>query len=198
MQSREIRHMGTLVNQPGHAARSESAVPTGAPSRQAEFLAALNLHKRILYMLAFTYCYEREDRRELVQEMIAHLWQAYDRFDGRVSFATWMYRIAMNVAISHVRMQARRIRPSYLGMAIDIEDLEDLSDGPQGVVAHDNMRTLRTLIGQLDELDRGVLMLYLEGHTSQEIADVLGISTSSVTTRVNRVKQKLTQRFALE
>src|SRR5262245_65357115 len=76
----------------------------------ASFVARLQAHQGILYKVASAYCARREERGDLIQEMILELWRAFPRFDGRASFATWMHRVAMNVAISMHRSEGRRIR----------------------------------------------------------------------------------------
>jgi len=70
-----------------------------SPAESPDFVAHLQAHKGILYKVANAYCARREDRGDLIQEMILELWRAYPRFDGRASFSTWMHTIAMNVAI---------------------------------------------------------------------------------------------------
>ena len=80
------------------------------PPDHDRFLALLDSHKKILYKVAYTYCKGSEDRRDLMQEMVVQLWKSFDGFDGRVQFATWMYKVAMNVAISFWRSEERRIR----------------------------------------------------------------------------------------
>lgn len=163
-----------------------------SPSDEARFLALLQKHRPILYKVAFGYCRNREDRDDLVQEMAIQLWRSFFRYDGRVKFSTWAYRVAMNVAISHFRGKGRRIRDT-----LPFDELDELAaDDPLAEVAGDNMRVLRRLIEGLDELNRALVLLYLEGHTSEEIAEIVGISPGNVTTRMNRVKNELQRGFA--
>ena len=163
------------------------------PTDESRFLALFHEHRAILYKLAFGYCRNREDRVDLVQEMAIQLWRSFGRFDGRVKFSTWAYRVAMNVAISHFRGEGRRIRDTLpfdeFAYELAAEDRLAEKDG-------DNMRVLRGLIDGLDELNRALVLLYLEGHTSEEIAEIVGISPGNVTTRMNRVKNELQRGFA--
>ena len=69
-----------------------------SPTDEARFLAFLKEHRGILYKVAFGYCRDREDRGDLVQEMVIQLWRSFERYDGSVKFSTWAYRVAMNVA----------------------------------------------------------------------------------------------------
>jgi len=164
-----------------------------SPPDGTRFVALLHEHRAILYKVAFGYCRNREDRVDLVQEMATQLWRSFGRYDSRVKFSTWAYRVAMNVAISHFRGEGRRIRDTlpFDELAYEIADAAPLADE-----AGDNMRVLRQLIDGLDELNRALVLLYLEGHTSEEIAEIVGISPGNVTTRMNRVKNELQRGFA--
>jgi RNA polymerase sigma factor (sigma-70 family) len=162
----------------------------------AAFAALLEEHKALLYKVAYAYCRDREDRRDLVQEMAIQLWRSLPRFDGRVKLNTWTWRIAMNVAITHFRSEGRRIRDTVPleDFALDIAaaDRAFEEDG-------DNMRVLGQLIRGMDELNRALVLLYLEGRDQDEIAAIVGITPTNVATRIHRIKQKLTREFnALE
>ncbi len=169
-----------------------ATMPSTTADHTGEFIARLERHQRILFKVAYMYCRDRDDRQDLVQEMLIQVWRGYERFDGRVQFSTWMYRIAVNVAITHYRSERRRIRdtvplPEY---GLDIAAADALFDN-EG----DNMRELRQIINGLDELNRALILLFLEGFSSEEIAEVVGISASNVSTRINRLKTKLQTQF---
>ena len=164
-----------------------------SPPDETRFLALLQEHRAILYKVAFGYCRDREDRGDLVQEMAIQLWRSFGRYDGRVKFSTWAYRVSMNVAISHFRGETGRIRDT---LPFDELAHELATADPLAEEASDNMKVLRKLIDGLDELNRALVLLYLEGHTSEEIAEIVGISPGNVTTRMNRVKNELQRGFA--
>ena len=163
------------------------------PPDEARFLDLLQGHRGILYKVAFGYCRDREDRADLIQEMAMQLWRSFGRYDGRVKFSTWAYRVAMNVAISRFRGEGRRVRDT---LPLDELTQELAAADPLMEEAGDNMRVLRGLIDGLDELNRALVLLYLEGHTAEEIAEILGISAANVTTRVNRIRNELQRGFA--
>jgi len=160
---------------------------------ETRFLALFHEHRAILYKVAFGYCRNREDRVDLVQEMATELWRSFGRYDGRVKFSTWAYRVAMNVAISRFRGEERRIRDT---VPYDQLGFELAADDPLEAEAGDNIRVLRRLIDGLDALNRALVLLYLEGHSSEEIGEILGISPGNVTTRMNRLKTELQRGFA--
>lgn len=160
---------------------------------QATFLAHLDRHKGLLYKVANAYCQRREDRGDLIQDMVLELWRSWPRYDGRAAVSTWMHRIAVNVAISAYRGEGRRIRD-----ALPIEEFGlDLEAADRALDAEgDDLRALHQLIARLDEVNRAVILLYLEGHPLEEVASMLGMSQSNVSTRINRIKQKLQRDYA--
>src|SRR4030095_1954038 len=83
------------------------------PERQQRFEALLTENKRILYKVCHSYCRNRDDREDLAQEIIIQLWLAFGRFDDRCRFSTWMYRVALNVAISFLRKETTRARYGF-------------------------------------------------------------------------------------
>ena len=172
------------------------AMPSTPTELTGEFIARLEKHQRILFKVAYMYCRDRDDRQDLVQEMLIQVWRSYARFDERVQFSTWMYRIAVNVAITHYRNESRRIRDTVPleEYGLDIAAADTLFDSDNDG-EDDNMRALRQMINGLDELNRALILLFLEGFSSEEIAEVVGISASNVSTRINRLKTKLQAEF---
>ena len=121
-----------------------------------EFDELLVSHKRILYKICSAYCRSEADREDLAQEILIQLWQAYPRFDGRCLFSTWMYRVALNVAISFARKEGRQ---SAGRAAFDAAVLE-VAAPAEG----DEIRLLYAFIAGLKELDIA-LLLYLDGNS---------------------------------
>jgi RNA polymerase sigma factor (sigma-70 family) len=158
------------------------------PAAQDRFVTLLEEHKRILYKVASSYCRNPADRPDLLQEMAVALWRSFDRYDERYRFSTWMYRIALNVAISFYRSEVRRTRhtvpagDSVLAFATASESVEPDDE---------ELRVLHSLMQQLGELDRALLILYLDENSYDTIAGILGISETNVGTKIGRIKQKL-------
>ena len=154
------------------------------------FVQLLEQHKRILYKVASAYCADAEDRRDLAQEIVIQLWRAFPRYDDQFKFSTWMYRIGMNVAISFLRNERRRGRDTVaLDEQVDLIDFA-AADRLMGK-AGDDVRLLQRLVARLDEMSRALLVLYLEGYSHAEIAEILGISVTNTGTRINRIKERL-------
>lgn len=157
---------------------------------QDQFQRLLERHRGILIKVAGSYSRDVEERADLVQEICMQLWRAWPKYTPSRSFSTWMYRIALNVAISHLR---GRSASEHLAVPWD-EQLQDtadpLADDP---VQAQQVRALHRFIQAQPAMDRALLLLYLDGCSSREIADVLGIGESNVTTKVNRLKQRIRQ-----
>ena len=154
---------------------------------QERFWELLEQHRRIVFKVANTYGWRPEDRADLAQEIRAQLWRAFPAYDPARSFSTWMYRVALNVAISFVRTNRHRERHT-VPLEDDVHDVAHETDGGAG---DERIRALYRVIDQLDELNRALLLLYLEEHTYREIADILGLSETNVATKLSRLKQRL-------
>jgi RNA polymerase sigma factor (sigma-70 family) len=159
----------------------------GPASAEDRFAALLEEHRRILHKVARAYGRGEEDRRDLVQEMAAQLWRAFPRFDDRLRFSTWMYRVCLNVAISYVRRESVRARHLHPG---DPALLEEHAERV-GFSGDRDLRLLEAFLAGLDELDRALMLLYLDGCPHRAIGDVLGISETNVGTRIGRLKERL-------
>lgn len=156
------------------------------------FAAHLHAHAGIVRKVAGSYAWNRHDRDDLMQDIIAALWRAWPRYDPTRSFSTWMYRIALNVAVSQVRGETRRRRHH---VAFDA-DLHDAAAPEESGETEARMAMLQKAMQSLDAMNRALLMLHLDERNHREIAEVLGISESNVGTRLNRLKERLRQTLA--
>ena len=160
-----------------------------ATDTHAVFSELLQRHGGIVFKVANTYARGRDDRADLAQEIAAQLWRAWPKYDASRSVTTWMYRIALNVAISHVRSNSLRLR--HDAVPLD-EDLHDIADGNAGDPETEQpLRLLQQFIARQAPLDRALLLLYLEDHKQGAIADILGITESNVSTKIGRLKQRI-------
>jgi RNA polymerase sigma factor (sigma-70 family) len=156
-----------------------------------QFLALLDEHKKILFKIANSYCRRPADREDLVQEMVLQLWRSFGRYDSRMRFTTWMYRVALNVAISFFRHESRRPRAIGHDERVLLEVASPSDDQSPGLAAE--MQLIEALLAQLNEVERALILLYLDGNPYETIGEILGISTTNVGTRIARIKQKLRQ-----
>jgi RNA polymerase sigma-70 factor (ECF subfamily) len=151
---------------------------------QQSFSALLDQHVGFVWRVAFAWCRQATDREDLVQEIHYQLWRAFPRFDSNRTFSTWMYRIALNVAISNDRRRKRARE----------ERLPDFPE-PTGLMPRptedSRISELFQVVDGLDGTNRALLLLWLDNHSYAAIAEVLGLSETNVATRLSRLKQKL-------
>lgn len=159
------------------------------------FADLLERHRGIVLKVAGSYAANPDDRADLAQDIAAQLWRAWPSYAPDRPVTTWMYRIALNVAISHLRGRSLRDRHH-----VPYDDaLHDAGEHDAAVVddheTGQRLRMLERVIAALPPLDRALMLLYLDERSQREIADVLGISESNVSTRISRLKQRLRDEF---
>ena len=159
--------------------------------KENKFLSVIDNHKGILYKVANNYGKNSEDRKDLIQEIIYQLWKAFDNYNPQFQYSTWIYRISLNTAISFYRKE-RTITQNK----VDIDDsLLVVSDILFNQEMEDNFNLLQQFIYELKEMDKAIMLLYLEQKSHKEIAEIIGISESNVGTKVSRIKLLLSQKF---
>ena len=155
---------------------------------QERFQNLLEEHKKILYKVCHSYCRNPGDRDDLAQEILVQLWRSFRAFDERLRFSTWMYRIALNVAISFYRRESVRTRHVLPGSEHLLEAVDETGDRSEEV------EMLYQWIEELDPLNKALVILYLDGNNYQEIADIMGISQTNVATKISRLKQTMREK----
>lgn len=163
-------------------------------SRDDLYEEAVRTFGSALDRLARAYEADSEMRRDLLQEIHFALWRSFEKFDGRCSLRTWIYRIAHNVAASHVAHD-RRANSKQL-VSIETVDVPDGHGGADAIASrHLALERLLALIHELKPLDRQLVLLFLEGVDATGIADITGISAGNVATKIHRIKNALARRF---
>ncbi|HUY95158.1 MAG TPA: sigma-70 family RNA polymerase sigma factor, partial [Terracidiphilus sp.] len=163
-------------------------------SREALYAEAVDEYGSALDRLARAYEMDAEARRDLLQEIHLGLWRSLDGFDGRCSLRTWIYRVAHNVAASHVDAD-RRAKARQLVSIDDVEVADDRMDASAAAGRSIALERLMALIRELKPLDRQVVLLFLEGVDAGGIAEVTGLSPGNVATKIHRIKSILIRRF---
>jgi RNA polymerase sigma-70 factor, ECF subfamily len=151
---------------------------------QTEFLKLVEQHRGIIIKICAIYARQPEEREDLFQEVIVQLWKAWPSFKGLSKFSTWLYRIALNTSISGLRKKKT-----------DLVYMDQLHM-PESGYEEDNTRkeqlgALYRAIRQLPEIDRAVVMLFLEDHSYEEMEEILGISQGALRVKMARAKEKL-------
>ena len=161
--------------------------------KPAVFLGIVNDHKGIIYKVANSYCKDAERRNDLVQEIILQLWKSYDHYNSQFRYSTWIYRIALNVAISSYRKEIRTKETSFPLT----ESILNLPESPASDETERNIQRLQQFIAELKELDKALMLLYLDEKSHKEIAEIIGITETNVATKISRIKAVLKQKFSI-
>ena len=156
------------------------------------FLAVIETNKGIIYKIANSYCRIENNRKDLIQEIIIHLWLSFNNYDEKYKLTTWMYRIALNVSISFYRKENRREEINQ-PFPDEILYLHEEKNPGESQAALDQ---LYGFIKELKEIDRAIILLYLEGNSQQEMAEILGLSMTNISTKISRIKQQLKNKFS--
>jgi RNA polymerase sigma-70 factor (ECF subfamily) len=153
---------------------------------QDEFVQLVNQHQSILYKLCSLYCSTAHDRQDLFQEIVIQLWKSYPKFRGESKFSTWLYRIALNTAISDLRKQKNQPRvPRSEPFPEQMQEIPDYGEKDLQV------QQLYAAISQLTDLEKALVMLYLEDKTYREMEEILGMNENNLRVKMNRIKEKI-------
>ncbi len=159
--------------------------------QQHFFERIIEQHKGIMFKVARTYCQDAEDRQDLIQEMMVQIWQSIHKYNDQYKISTWMYRISLNVAISFYRKSSARTKKyTELNEQMAEITIDDKLENER------QLNLLEHFISELKEIDKALMILYLEDKSHTEIAEILGMSVSNVGTKIGRIKDKLRSRFS--
>ena len=156
------------------------------------FVKLIQENKRIIFKICNSYCPKKENRDDLAQEIVYQLWKSVDDFNPDFKFTTWMYRIALNVAISFYRKEKKSGNTiSFKEHLMELEDNQDAN-----IETESNFSLMHKFISQLKEIDKSIMILYLDDKSYKEIAEIIGLTETNVATRINRIKETLRNKFA--
>lgn len=148
-----------------------------------EFLSLINQHQNIIHKVCNVYMHDAADKEDLFQEITLQAWNAYKNFRGDAKFSTWLYRVALNTAISFYRKEKRK--PVF-------QSTNEFPDQPdESNEIEEQMKALHRSISSLSKIDKALVMLYLEDYSYDEIGNMLGITANNVAVKMNRIKVKL-------
>jgi RNA polymerase sigma-70 factor, ECF subfamily len=153
---------------------------------EKQFEKQISEHKSLLVKICRIYAYGEADRQDLFQDIVIQLWKAYPKFKGDAKFSTWLYRVAINTAISGLRKQ-KKIIASYEPAGLS----GHLSDDPFSQIEEEQSKQLYKAIEQLSQVEKAIVMLYIEEHSYEEMEAILGINQGNLRVKMNRIKEKL-------
>lgn len=152
---------------------------------KSRFIKVIKENEGLIYKITTLYTNSDQDRRDLYQEIVYQLWKSFGSFKEQSKLSTWMYRVALNTAIYTLKQTKKRIDHSPIDLKTD--QLADEADRHE----EERIKLLYEHIQMLNLLEKGIILLYLEGKSQQEIASIVGISISNVGTKISRIRAKL-------
>lgn len=152
-------------------------------SAENEFVRLLNMHQKIIFKVCNLYMQSHVDKEDLFQEITLQAWKAYGNFRGDAKFSTWLYRVALNTAITFYRKEKKKI-------VFSTDEVIEISNTPYDPI-EEKTKAMYAAIGNLSKIDKAIIMLYLEDYSYNEISEVVGITANNIAVKMNRIKSKL-------
>ena len=150
---------------------------------ELQFTKMVKEYRKTIYTVCYFYSKDSEEVNDLYQEILINLWKGFEKFRGESSLKTWIWRVSLNTCNNQERKKKSSVQTIPLSIDIDLYSDDD--------VQSKQIQMLYDRINRLDVFDRAIILLWLENMNYQDIADVVGISLSNVTTRLFRIKEQL-------
>jgi len=157
------------------------------PDLHSTFLSLVKQHQRIIYKVCYLYAANATDRQDLYQEILVQTWKGYQKFRGETKFSTWLYQVAINTAIAGFRRE-KNSPVSFTG-----DDLPEMSDNSASAAETEQLEQLHAAINQLNDIEKALVMLYLDGNSYDEMESIMGIPNGALRVKMTRIKEKLRQ-----
>jgi RNA polymerase sigma-70 factor (ECF subfamily) len=151
-----------------------------------QFVELINHHQGIVHKVCGMYRRDYNDRKDLFQEIVVQLWRAFPKFRAEAKVSTWIYQIALNVAISDFRKQSRKPINTTLS-----EGVFNVAEQQYDYEIDERLEVMYRAIDQLSEIEKAIIMLYFEEKQNDEIADIIGITQNNVRVKMTRIREKL-------
>src|SRR5690606_8788968 len=164
-------------------------MPANTETYTSDFLGLISANERLIYKVCRVYEHDADIRQDMFQEIVLQAWSAYPRYRKAAAFSTWLYRIALNTAITFQRKSKRY-------MVTSVAELPDIQ-AAASVDTDEKYEMMYELIATLPAMEKALVVLYLDDYPYREIGDMLGISESNVGTKLARIKEKLRKQAAM-
>lgn len=151
---------------------------------EQEFVRLIKEYERVIYKVCYLYATPNAPLSDLYQEVVLNLWKAFPKFRRECKMSTWIYRIALNTCISFMRKEKNI--PEIVSLTPAEADLSEEWDETQAM-----LKQMYRLINRLGQLEKSIILLYLEEKSYEEISEITGLTVTNVATKLNRIKEKL-------
>lgn len=163
-------------------------------SKETEFTQLIENNQGIVHKVCRIYTDTPEEHEDLFQEIVLQLWRSFDSFEGKSKFSTWMYRVGLNTAITLIRKKKRNLPTS----SIDSQTYFDLKANEVDEAQEEQLRVLYAAIKKLNDVERALVLLYLEDMSYKEISSTMGITEVNARVKMSRIRVKLKELMSIE
>ncbi len=160
--------------------------------KEEEFIRIIKEHEGVIFKITTMYTDNRDDQKDLYQDVVYQLWKSFESFRAESKISTWMYRIALNTALTRLKKSKR------MGNTVPMDKVIMQQTENYEPEFEEKLKLLYAHIKQLDVLEKGLMFLLLEGKKYEEISEITGLSPSNVGTKISRIKQKLKKQIIKE
>ena len=154
--------------------------------QKRNFIRIIDANRGIIKSLCKAYYLSPEDQKDAFQDIVLQLWKSFETFRGESEISTWIYRVSLNTVLTKVRNEKRKIATESIGNS-ELSISTAMADG--------DIELLHNVIQSLKDLDKAIVILYLEGYKNNEMAQILNLTPTNVSTRLNRVRTELKAKF---
>ncbi len=156
---------------------------------EKEFIELIKNHAGILHKICNIYFFHNPYKEDYYQEMLIRLWKSYPDYNKQSAFSTWLYRVAFNTAIDIIRKQ--NLQP----VNRELSKIEYSIPEPEHIIESDKKEKLYKAINYLSDVEKSIIILYLDDYSYKEIAEITGLSESNTGVKINRIKNQLIKIF---
>ncbi len=162
---------------------------TDPPTNERDFASLIKQHSRIINKVSYFYANDKLPFDDLRQEIYVNIWLGLKQFRGDSKMSTWIYRVAVNSALMALRSSKPKIETVSLNFGL--LDISSEADDVQ----RENLQALQSLINRLEDIEKAIMLLWLDEHSYDEIADIIGLKRNTVAVKIHRIKDKLSKRM---
>jgi len=154
--------------------------------QKQNFIQIIDTNQGIINSLCKSYYISSEDQKDAFQDIVLQLWKSFESFRGESDISTWIYRVSLNTILTKVRKEKRKVTTESIG---------DTELSVSAAMADGDIELLNMVIQSLKNLDKAMVILFLEGYKNKEISQILNLTPTNVSTRLNRVRATLKTKF---
>ena len=163
--------------------------------KETRFKEAVESNRDRIFRICCCYVRDEDQRKDVFQDVLIHIWESLHSFEGRAHISTWIYRITVNTCLGYKRTEYRRRKVFDESANVDPETTPDIAGGAEGMDMDQEITRLYDCINQLQPIEKTLVSLYLEDLSTAEMADIVGISEGNVRVKLHRIKKALKEKL---